>query len=84
MAFAALVLLRAFGGGLFKDLKEITFVAPLVALLAAALAQGVARLSRPAAVLLLAGVVAGNLARVAEMWHEQQTELMTAAWTPRR
>lgn len=39
-AFAALVALRAFGGGLFKDMKEIEFVAPLVALLAgAALAE---------------------------------------------
>lgn len=31
LAFAALVLMRAFGAGLFRDLKEITFVAPLVA-----------------------------------------------------
>lgn len=34
LAFVTLVLLRGLGGGLFKDLKEIEFVAPLAALLA--------------------------------------------------
>ena len=34
LAFALLLSLRAFGAGLFKDLKETTFVAPLVAVLA--------------------------------------------------
>ncbi len=33
LAFVLLLSLRAFGGGLFQDLKEITFVAPLVAIL---------------------------------------------------
>jgi len=33
LAFVLLLSLRAFGGGLFQDLKEITFVAPLVAVL---------------------------------------------------
>jgi len=35
LAFALLLSLRAFGFGIFKDLKEIVFVAPLVALLSA-------------------------------------------------
>ncbi len=36
LGFFLMISLRAFGGGLFKDLKEITFVAPLVAILAGA------------------------------------------------
>ncbi|MGH9320973.1 MAG: ArnT family glycosyltransferase [Vicinamibacteria bacterium] len=33
LAFVLMVSLRAFGGGLFKDIKEIEFAAPLVAIL---------------------------------------------------
>jgi len=33
LAFVLLLSLRAFGGGAFKDLKEITFVGPLIAML---------------------------------------------------
>ena len=36
LAFALMLGMRAFGAGLFKDLKEIVFVAPLVAILAGA------------------------------------------------
>jgi len=36
LAFALMLALRAFGGGIFKDLKEIMFAAPLVAMLAGA------------------------------------------------
>jgi hypothetical protein len=43
LAFAALVLLRALPGGLFKDLKEMEFAAPLVALTAGASLEALAR-----------------------------------------
>jgi hypothetical protein len=40
LAFVLLLSLRAFGGGLFQDLKEITFVAPLVAVLSGLVVEG--------------------------------------------
>jgi hypothetical protein len=46
LAFVVLVLLRGLGGGLFKDLKEIEFVAPLVALLAGATLEDLAARGR--------------------------------------
>lgn len=46
LAFAALVALRGLGGGLFKDLKEILFVAPLVAVLAAVAVTEIAKRGR--------------------------------------
>jgi hypothetical protein len=66
LAFGGLLLLRAFGGGLFRDLKELTFAAPLMALLTAvALDELAARgtAGRRAAVLVLAGLVAFGLGR---------------------
>jgi hypothetical protein len=61
LAFVLLVGLRAFGGGLFRDLKEITFVGPLVAVLAGAflaeLGRG-GRAGRLAAWLVAAGLAA--------------------------
>jgi hypothetical protein len=61
LVFVALVLLRGLGGGLFKDLKEIEFVAPLAALLAGgALAEGARRpgVGRWASMALTAAIVA--------------------------
>ena len=59
LAFLLLFSLRAFGGGLFRDLKETTFVGPLVAILSAVTIGALARRDRWgrwAAVLLLAGL----------------------------
>jgi hypothetical protein len=60
LAFALLVSLRAFGGGLFKDLKEISFVAPLIAVLAALGVNALrecGRAGRLAAVLVVTGLL---------------------------
>lgn len=53
LAFALLVGLRAFGGGLFRDLKEIEFVAPLVAIATALFLEGLAAAGRRRAALLV-------------------------------
>jgi hypothetical protein len=67
LAFVALVLMRGLGGGLFRDLKEITFVGPLVAVAAGASLDALARRGRRGrtAVLLLA---VGLLAFAAERY----------------
>jgi hypothetical protein len=65
-AFAALVGLRAFGGGLFRDLKELTFVAPLIAVLTAVVLDALAtrgRSGRRAAVAVSIGLVVFGLGR---------------------
>ena len=46
LAFLFMLGLRAFGAGIFKDLKEITFVAPLVAILSAAALDALSRRER--------------------------------------
>ncbi len=69
LAAAALLALRAFGGGLFRDLKEIEFAAPLVAVAAGAALEELARRGvsgRWAAALVLAGLVAFSAGRYAE------------------
>jgi hypothetical protein len=66
LAFAVLLGLRAFGGGLFRDLKEITFAAPLVALLTGLVLDELGRRGRAgrhAAALAAAGLVAFGLGR---------------------
>jgi hypothetical protein len=66
LAFVSLVLLRGLGGGLFRDLKEITFVAPLIAVAGGASLETLARRGRrgAAAVLLLAlGLLAFGVER---------------------
>ena len=67
LVFVALVLMRGLGGGLFRDLKEITFVGPLVAVGAGASLEALARRGRPgrAAVVLVA---VGLLAFTAERY----------------
>jgi len=57
LVFVVLVLLRGLGGGLFKDMKEIEFVAPLVALLAGAALEELARSVRWGRALVLAALV---------------------------
>jgi hypothetical protein len=71
LTFAALVALRAFAGGLFRDLKEIEFVAPLVAVTAGTALEDVARYGatgRGTAALLAAGLAVFSIARYAEYW----------------
>jgi hypothetical protein len=66
LAFAALAALRAFGGGLFKDLKEIEFVAPLIAVCTGAVLEDLWARGTPgrvAAVLVGAGLVVFGLLR---------------------
>jgi len=77
LAFASLVLMRGLGGGLFRDLKEITFVAPLMAVAAGASLEILARRGRPgrAAVLLVA---AGLLAFSAERYRFYFTSYASA------
>jgi hypothetical protein len=61
MAFVALVLMRGLGGGLFRDLKETTFVGPLVAVTAGASLTALARRGRRgwlAAALVAVGLLA--------------------------
>ena len=67
-AFAVLLALRAFGGGLFKDLKETTFVVPFVALLVGFVLEDLAargRRGRVAAVLVALGLLALGLGQYA-------------------
>ncbi len=68
-AFAMLVALRAFGAGLFKDLKEIEFVGPLVALGTGAVIEDIAgrgRAGRWAAAMITIGLIAFGLGRFRE------------------
>jgi hypothetical protein len=68
LAAGALVLMRAFGGGLFRDLKEIEFAAPLVALAAGAALEEMTR-RRPgawSAALITLGLLAFSGARYGE------------------
>lgn len=68
-AFAALVALRAFGAGLFKDLKEVEFAGPLVAIAAGAFLEEIARRGRAgwwAAAMVLVGLAAFGLGRFRE------------------
>jgi hypothetical protein len=80
LTFVSLVLLRGLGGGLFRDLKEITFVAPLVALTAGASLEALARRETGrVAVLLLA---AGLLAFTAERYRFYFTAYASAVTRP--
>jgi hypothetical protein len=66
LALAALVLLRSLPGGLFKDLKEMEFAAPLVALTAGASLETLAASGprgRWAAALVAAGLLAFAIER---------------------
>ena len=61
-----LVALRAFGAGLFKDLKEVEFAGPLVAVAAGAVIEelhGRGRAGRWAAAMVAIGLIAFGLGR---------------------
>jgi hypothetical protein len=82
LTFALLVALRAFGGGLFKDLKEVEFVGPLVALGTGAVLVDLAgrgTAGRWAAALTGIGLLAFGLGRYAE-YLGPRTALL--AWPP--
>jgi hypothetical protein len=69
LAFAGLVALRAVSLGLFKDLKEVEFASPLIALLAGASLDALwerGPSGRVAAILVLGGVAAFALVRYGE------------------
>jgi hypothetical protein len=66
LAFVSLVLMRGLGGGLFRDLKEITFAGPLVAVCAGASLRTMtdrSRAGRVAVLLLAAGLLAFSAER---------------------
>jgi len=66
LAFLLMVSLRAFGGGVFKDIKEIELAAPLVAILTGASLAALGRRNRKglfAAAALTAGLVLFGFAR---------------------
>jgi len=68
-ALAVLVTLRAFGAGLFKDLKEIEFAGPLVALGTGAVIEEIAgrgRAGKWAAAMVTVGLIAFGLSRFRE------------------
>jgi hypothetical protein len=58
LSFLLMVSLRAFGGGVFKDIKEIEFAAPLVAILTGASLAALGRRGRKG-MLAAAGLTAG-------------------------
>jgi hypothetical protein len=68
LTVGALVLMRAFGGGLFRDLKEIEFAAPLVALGVGTAVEEIAdhRRGRLGAVLIGLGLMLFSLSRYLE------------------
>lgn len=80
LAFLALVLLRGFGAGLFRDLKEITFVSPLVAVLAGAALEEMWRRGRSgrwATALIVVGLLAFCAERYAFYWTSYRPPSMT-------
>jgi hypothetical protein len=80
LAFLVLVLLRAFGAGLFRDLKEITFVSPLLAVLAGAALEELWRRGRSgrwAAALIVVGLLASCTERYAFYWTSYRPASMT-------
>lgn len=85
LAFVLLIGLRAFGAGLFRDLKEITFVSPLVAVLAGAVLDELwsrGRAQRIVAVLLSAGLLAFCAERYLFYWASYRAPAMAAFGAP--
>jgi hypothetical protein len=80
LAFLMLVALRAFGGGLFKDLKEIMFVAPLIAVLTAVSIETIRRRGRPgliAAICITIGLVAFGLGKYRDYLTAYRSPIMS-------
>jgi hypothetical protein len=70
LAVATLLALKAFGGGMFRDLKEETFAAPLVAVATGAFLEtleGLVPRGRLVAALVALGLLIFGLARFAEL-----------------
>ncbi len=80
LAFALLVALRAFGLGLFKDLKELTFVAPLVALSAGLALSRLARAPLALGLLLLV-LAAWTAERYVFYWNDARAPVMVPVET---
>jgi len=79
LAFVLLSVLRVFGSGLFRDLKELTFVAPLVAVLAGKALEDLwerGREGRAAALMLGLGLLLVCGERYAAYWHEARNVAM--------
>lgn len=85
LAFVLLLGLRAFGAGLFRDLKELTFATPLLCLLAGATLEELwerGREGRAAALMLALGLVLVCGERYAAFWHEARNVAMVAVGLP--
>ncbi len=85
LAFLLLTSLRLSGSGLFRDLKELTFVAPLVAVLAGATLEdlwGRGRGGRAAALMLAVGLAAVCGERYASSWHDACAVAMRTVGLP--
>lgn len=85
LAFLALVLLRGLLPGLFRDLKEITFAAPLVALGTGASLEALARRGRGgawAAALVAAGLLAFSGERALFYFRSYRPPYMLAPASP--
>jgi hypothetical protein len=66
LAFVLMVSLRAFGGGVFRDIKEIELIAPLVAILTGASLEAIWRRGRAgmlASVILASALALFGVAR---------------------
>jgi hypothetical protein len=80
LTFLVLTTLRGLSRGLFKDLKEMTFVAPLTALLAALLLSDLARRGRReriVTVLVAVGIAALGLGRAAGYFNTYRSPVVT-------
>ena len=85
LAFLALVLMRGLGGGLFRDLKEITFVGPLVAVAAGASLEALALRGpqgRTAVALLAVGLLAFTAERYRFYLSTYDSAVMRPVSTP--
>ncbi len=85
LAFVTQLLMRGFIPGLFKDLKEITFAAPLMAITAGLALEELRRWrGRAPVVLLVVGIAAFTAGRYWTWWHEYRPVVMNGAnaWGP--
>ena len=84
LAFLLLVGLRAFGAGLFKDLKEITFIAPWIAILAGLSLEEIGRRGRvglSAALIVTLGLVAFGLMKYNDFLKTYASPVMVVVTT---
>jgi hypothetical protein len=84
-AFVVLLLLRAFGGGLFRDLKEITFVGPLMAVSSAWVLLEISRRTRHGSVavgLVVVGIAAFGLGKYCDYLNRYSPPTLAAREAP--